>query len=230
MSAGEGFDSAVIDSRYKSARQRETLGGVDFCLHESPLPCRHSEASRLIRLQGSRWAEDFAPDDGLAKGCRGFDDGDRLVRFGRGDFALGTRNGLHGFRYFLRRRAFYFLKGYWGRRLLGQGNSEGLEELAHLLLGSGFRKFLNGGWRWGGFEVGVGLRFLPAGALLLEAALLTAFAGLLDQPVDEADRSNNEEQDELFHGGIRPEWMQAAWLWSRAWRCRTGYFSSACSP
>ena len=37
MSAGEGFDSAVIDSRYKSARQRETLGRVDFCLHESPL-------------------------------------------------------------------------------------------------------------------------------------------------------------------------------------------------
>jgi hypothetical protein len=34
----------------------------------------------------------------------------------------------------------------------------------------------------------------------------------------------------LFHGGIRPEWMQAAWLWSHAWRCRTGYFSIACSP
>jgi hypothetical protein len=118
-----------------------------------------------------------------------------LVRFGRGDFALGNENGLGwlGFWYLSRRRGFDFLKGYWGRRLFGQGNSEGLEELAHLLLGSGFRKFLNGGGRWSGFQVGVGLRFLPAGVLLLESALLTAFAGLLDEPVDEADRSNNEE-------------------------------------
>ena len=90
--------------------------------------------------------------------------------------------------------------------------------------------YFTGGGLWGGFQVGVGIRFLPAGALLLESALLTAFAGLLDEPVDEADRSNNEEQDELFHGGIRPAWMQAAWLWSHAWRCRTGYFSTACSP
>jgi hypothetical protein len=97
----------------------------------------------------------------------------------------------------------------------GDGDSKCLEESPHFLLGSGLAGF--GSWDRGRlrFEVGVCL-CLPPGALSFKTTLLPTFSGLLDEPVDEADRSDNEEQDELFHRGIRQGWMRPAWLWSRA--------------
>jgi hypothetical protein len=78
----------------------------------------------------------------------------------------------------------------------GYGDSKCLKESAHFLLGCRLVDLRNGRRLLSGLLIGAWLR-LPAGALGLKTTLLTALAGLFDKPVDEADRSNNEEQDEL---------------------------------
>jgi len=191
-----------------------------------------------VGLQGSRRPEDFAPDDGLAKCGGGFDFERGFAGTWWGWFCLGNDRAQLGHgdrsgckdRCWLVCRCWYFRWGGLRCGFFGDGDTKCLEESAHFLLGSWFAGF--GSWDGGGrlrFEVGVYLR-LPAGTLRFKTTLLPAFSGLLDKPVDEADRSDNEEQDELFHRGIRPGWMRPAWLWSHAWLCRTGCFSGACSP
>ena len=188
------------------------------------------EADRQsIWLQGSRGAEDFAPDDGLAEGGGGFDFERDLSGLGRSWLELANDGARRGRGCFLESGRWNLRRDFLRSDFIRHGDSKCLEESAHFLLGCRFVDLGKGRGRQSGFLIGAWLR-LSAGALAFKTTLLTALAGLLDEPVDEADRSNNEEQDELFHRGIRPGSMLPEWLWSRAWRCRTGCFSSACSP